>query len=141
MRRKDEPPEGFMEELPDIPLPDNRMQQTRYSDYGSYYRPTHQSISGMSWSNIQSVPQKNTEGWMKSHWRPAMAWQYFTICVFDFLLAPGFQMWLFSSNIDKYVQWSPLTLQNGGIYHAAMGLILGIYAWSRGQEKIRGRES
>jgi hypothetical protein len=36
------------------------------------------------------------------------------------------------------VQWSPLTLQGAGLFHLAMGAVLGIAAWSRGQEKIQG---
>ena len=34
------------------------------------------------------------------------------------------------------VAWNPLTLQGAGLYHLAMGAILGVAAWSRGQEKI-----
>jgi hypothetical protein len=29
-----------------------------------------------------------------------------------------------------------LTLLSGGIFHAAMGAVLGVAAWTRGQEKI-----
>lgn len=32
--------------------------------------------------------------------------------------------------------WSPLTLQGAGLFHLAMGGILGVTAWSRGQEKM-----
>jgi hypothetical protein len=32
--------------------------------------------------------------------------------------------------------WQPLTLQGGGLIHIAFGAILGISAWTRGQEKI-----
>lgn len=32
--------------------------------------------------------------------------------------------------------WSPLTLQGAGLFHLAMGAILGVTAWSRGQEKM-----
>ena len=35
-------------------------------------------------------------------------------------------------------QWNPLTLQGAGLFHLAMGAVLGIAAWSRGQEKISG---
>jgi hypothetical protein len=34
------------------------------------------------------------------------------------------------------VQWQPLTLLSGGVFHAAMGAVLGISAFSRGKEKI-----
>jgi hypothetical protein len=32
--------------------------------------------------------------------------------------------------------WQPLTLQGGGLYHIAMGVVLGISAHGRTQEKI-----
>jgi hypothetical protein len=35
-------------------------------------------------------------------------------------------------------QWNPLTLQGAGLFHLAMGAVLGIAAWSRGQEKMAG---
>ena len=34
-----------------------------------------------------------------------------------------------------YTQWQSLTLQNGGLIHLAFGAILGVTAWTRGQEK------
>jgi hypothetical protein len=33
-------------------------------------------------------------------------------------------------------QWNPLTLLSGGVFHAAMGAVLGISAFTRGKEKI-----
>lgn len=41
-----------------------------------------------------------------------------------------------SNGAEKIIQWNPLTLQGGGLYHLAMGAVIGITAWSRGQEKI-----
>jgi K+ transporter len=35
-----------------------------------------------------------------------------------------------------YVVWQSLTLQNGGFFHIAMGAVLGVAAWTRGQEKL-----
>ena len=32
--------------------------------------------------------------------------------------------------------WQPLTVQGGGLFHVAFGAILGIAAWTRGQEKV-----
>ena len=32
--------------------------------------------------------------------------------------------------------WDPLTLQGAGLYHIAMGAVLGVAAWTRGKEKI-----
>lgn len=33
-------------------------------------------------------------------------------------------------------QWDPITLKEGGFYHLAMAAIIGVAAWTRGQEKI-----
>jgi len=38
-------------------------------------------------------------------------------------------------------QWSPLTLQGAGLFHLAMGAVLGIAAWGRTQEKVAGTAS
>jgi hypothetical protein len=35
-------------------------------------------------------------------------------------------------------QWDPITLKGAGLFHMAMGAVLGIAAWSRGQEKLMG---
>lgn len=76
------------------------------------------------------------ENWIQKYWRPAMAWQYFVICLFDFMFAP-IMLGVYAAirNIPMEV-WTPLTLQGGSTYHIAMGAILGVSAWSRGQEKV-----
>lgn len=33
--------------------------------------------------------------------------------------------------------WDPLTLKESGFYHLAMSSIIGVAAWTRGQEKIK----
>jgi hypothetical protein len=38
------------------------------------------------------------------------------------------------------VQWVPLTLQGGALYHLAMGAVLGIAVYGRTQEKIYIKE-
>jgi hypothetical protein len=35
-------------------------------------------------------------------------------------------------------QWSPITLQGAGLFHMAMGAVLGIAAYGRTQEKMAG---
>jgi hypothetical protein len=35
-------------------------------------------------------------------------------------------------------QWQPLTLQGAGLFHIAMGAVLGIAAYGRTQEKLNG---
>lgn len=89
----------------------------------------------------QEIEKKAPEDWMVKKWRPAMGWTYMVICIFDMMIAPI--LWSLLQAIDKGVvsqQWNPLTLQGAGLFHLAMGAVLGIAAWSRGQEKIKGKE-
>lgn len=79
------------------------------------------------------------EDWTDRKWRPMMGWTYIVICIFDFTAAPV--LWsliqaFFKGNVTE--QWVPLTLQGAGLFHLAMGSILGVTAWSRGQEKMTG---
>jgi hypothetical protein len=86
--------------------------------------------------------EKQSEHWMKSYWRPAMGWLYMGINAFDFIIAPLLTMMMpavlknLGATTVTYTQWQSLTLQNGGLIHLAFGAILGITAWSRGQEKV-----
>ena len=81
---------------------------------------------------------KQSEDWMVKKWRPAMGWCYMVICCLDMAIFPV--AWSVAQVMTKtpLVQWSPLTLQGAGLFHLAMGAVLGIAAWSRGQEKIQG---
>lgn len=81
------------------------------------------------------LPQPTEEGWFKTTWRPAMAWQYFAVCLFDFLLAPLLTAWYSYYTKTPYVPWKPITLSEGAAYHLAMGAIVGISAYMRGREK------
>ena len=76
------------------------------------------------------------EDWLDRKWRPAMGWMYFTVCVCDFVIFPI----IWSVFMAKYGTstnlWSPLTLQGGGLFHISMGAVLGVAAWTRGQEKL-----
>jgi hypothetical protein len=38
--------------------------------------------------------------------------------------------------VMPYTAWQSLTLSNGGLIHLSFGAILGVSAFSRGQEKI-----
>jgi len=77
--------------------------------------------------------------WMNSKWRSSMAWLYMAVCAFDFIVFPI--LW---SIIQAYAhgsvqtQWQPLTLQGAGLFHIAMGTVIGISAYGRTQEKING---
>ena len=90
----------------------------------------------------QKEEDKKTEDWMTKKWRPMMAVMYMSVCAFDFIVAPILwavvQFWETSAANDAFRQWQPLTLQGAGLFHMAMGAVLGITAWSRGQEKLAG---
>lgn len=85
---------------------------------------------------VGRIPLNREAPWFKKYWRPAMAWQYFAVCLFDFIIAPSAILWYSHSLGQEYISWEPLTLRAGGFYHIAMGAILSITSWSRGQEKI-----
>lgn len=80
------------------------------------------------------------EDWRDNKWRPMMGWTYMATCIFDFIVAPI--LWSVIQAIANggqvHSQWQPLTLQGAGLYHIAMGAVLGVTAWSRGQEKMLG---
>lgn len=85
---------------------------------------------------------KEQESWLQKKWRPMMAMMYMCVCAADFIIFPIMftivQFWETQAANDAFRQWAPLTLQGGGLFHMAMGAVLGITAWSRGQEKIAG---
>ena len=82
---------------------------------------------------------KSNDDWMKTKWRPMMGWVYMSTCTFDFVIAPILWSILqadFAGQVTS--QWTPLTLQGAGLYHVAMGAVLGLTAFGRTQEKISG---
>ena len=85
-----------------------------------------------------SASEKKKEDWMNSKWRPAMGWLYMAVCAFDFILFPI--LWSVLQTVVKapVTQWNPLTLQGAGLFHIAMGAVLGIAAMGRTQEKLAG---
>ena len=87
-------------------------------------------------------PTKEQESWLQKKWRPMMAMMYMCVCAADFIIFPIMftivQFWETAIQNDAFRQWAPLTLQGGGLFHMAMGAVLGITAWSRGQEKMAG---
>ena len=79
--------------------------------------------------------QIQDEPWLKTWWRPAMGIQYIVVCVCDFIIFPGIREVTFAAG-GAFHEWKSLTLSNGGIYHAAMGAIVGVVAWQRTKEKL-----
>lgn len=83
---------------------------------------------------------KDATDWINKKWRPAMGWVYMMTCTCDFVLFPV--LWsllqaLTHGNVTS--QWQPLTLQGAGLYHIAMGAVLGIAAYGRTKEKIESK--
>jgi hypothetical protein len=87
-------------------------------------------------SGTVEMTNSPNEDWMNRKWRPAMGWTYMVICITDFIIFPLMWSLLQNSAGQSITQWKPLTLEGAGLFHMAMGAILGIAAWSRGQEKI-----
>lgn len=82
---------------------------------------------------------KKDDDWMQNRWRPAMGWMYMIVCMFDMVVFPV--LWsVLQATVHGTVsmQWNPLTLQGAGLFHLAMGAVLGIAAFGRTQEKIAG---
>jgi hypothetical protein len=84
---------------------------------------------------------KKDEDWMQKKWRPAMGWMYMIICTLDMGVFPVAWSLLQVFTHQPITQWSPLTLQGAGLFHLAMGAVLGIAAWGRTQEKVAGAAS
>jgi Holin of 3TMs, for gene-transfer release len=82
------------------------------------------------------------EDWMTKKWRPMMAIMYMICCLADFAIFPIMftivQFWETQAANDAFRQWVPITLQGGGLFHVAMGAVLGVTAFGRTQEKIAG---
>jgi len=82
---------------------------------------------------------KDATDWINKKMRPMMGWIYMLTCTCDFVLFPI--LWsilqaLTHGNVTS--QWQPVTLQGAGLYHIAMGAILGIAAYGRTKEKVAG---
>jgi hypothetical protein len=95
--------------------------------------PTNEEYSAMSDSD------KKKEDWMNAKWRPMMGWMYMVVCMFDFVMFPI--LWSIVQTIGHgqvNVQWQPITLQGAGLFHIAMGAIIGVAAYGRTQEKLNG---
>jgi hypothetical protein len=90
-------------------------------------------------TKVLSASEKKKEDWMNSKWRPMMGWMYMIVCITDFVLFPV--LWsmvqaIHGGNVTS--QWNPITLAGAGLFHLAMGAVLGIAAFGRTQEKMAG---
>jgi hypothetical protein len=90
-------------------------------------------------ADILVKPDAEAEHWINTKWRPAMGWLYMATCAFDFILFPiGWSILQAISKGSVTTQWQPVTLQGAGLYHIAMGAVLGIAAYGRTKEKVSG---
>lgn len=86
----------------------------------------------------KSASEQKKEDWMNSKWRPMMGWMYMLVCTMDMVVFPVLWSLLQTTTGHPLTQWNPLTLQGAGLFHIAMGAVLGIAAFGRTQEKLGG---
>lgn len=90
--------------------------------------------------NAEVLVKNSNEDWINRKWRPAMGWMYMAVCIFDFIIFPILwavvQFWETSVANDAFRQWQPMTLMGAGLFHIAMGAVLGIAVYGRTKEKI-----
>jgi hypothetical protein len=93
-----------------------------------------------SGADVLVAHDKDSTDWINKKWRPLMGWIYMLTCTMDFVIFPI--LWSLLQAMSKgsvTMQWQPLTLQGAGLYHIAMGAVLGIAAYGRTKEKIEGK--
>lgn len=108
-------------------------------DYDSNSRATDVPAKAFA-DAIASSANRQEQPWLKTYWRPAIAWVYLITCVFDFILFPiawSILQAYFSGTVDS--AWTPITLHGAGLYHMAMGAAVGVSAYSRGKEKLNDK--
>ena len=82
---------------------------------------------------------KDATDWINKKMRPMMGWIYMLTCTCDFVIFPVLWSVLQALSHGQVTnQWQPLTLQGAGLYHIAMGAVLGIAAYGRTKEKVAG---
>jgi hypothetical protein len=139
-------------------FPQNNFGQSNFNAYPSY-GPTQVNTNNINQTyNSQPIltapadtnaasdaeilvkNNKQSEDWINKKWRPAMGWMYMAVCIFDFIVFPVLwaviQFWETQAANDAFRQWQPLTLQGAGLFHMAMGAVLGIAAYGRTKEKL-----
>lgn len=124
--------------------PTSSFSSAAINNYGTLQQqPQQQPVLTGAGSNAAQgadvlVANDNTD-WINKKWRPAMGWMYMLTCTVDFVLFPV--LWSLLQAMSKgqvTSQWQPLTLQGAGLYHIAMGAVLGIAAYGRTKEKLEG---
>ena len=89
--------------------------------------------------NADVLVENTNEHWINAKWRPSMGWMYFAVCIFDFIIFPILWSVLQAvMNGSVTTPWQPISLQGAGLFHVAMGAVLGIAVYGRTKEKIEG---
>ena len=97
------------------------------------------STGGAMQEGADVLVKNDNSDWINKKWRPVMGWVYMMTCTCDFVVFPILWSLLQAlSNGAVTNQWQPLTLQGAGLYHIAMGAVLGIAAYGRTKEKVAG---
>jgi len=117
------------------------LNQTVNIDYAASVKATADAAAVTTAGGAESTVENTNTDWINKKWRPMMGWSYMATCVFDFIVAPI--LWSIVQVLGQgsvSMQWQPLTLQGAGLYHVAMGAVLGIAAWGRTKEKVEGKQ-
>lgn len=111
-------------------------------DYAASVKATADAAAVTTAGGADTLVKNTNEDWINKKWRPMMGWSYMATCVFDFIVAPV--LWSIIQTIGQgqvSMQWQPLTLQGAGLYHVAMGAVLGLTAWGRTKEKMENKQA
>lgn len=119
--------------------PQNGMGTMNNASTGNTMAQTATSASAAVNAGAETLVENDNSDWINKKWRPMMGWVYMGTCTFDFVIAPILWSVLQATSHGTVTsQWMPLTLQGAGLYHVAMGAVLGLTAYGRTKEKIAG---
>lgn len=100
-----------------------------------------QSSGGAMHSGADVLVANTNTDWINTKWRPAMGWVYLIVCLCDFVLFPILWSLLQAMSSGQVTsQWGPLSIQGGGLFHIAMGAVIGVTAFGRTQEKLAEKQ-
>lgn len=115
-----------------------QVDKPQLPDYAASIKATADAAAITTAGGVESTIANTNSEWVNNKWRPMMGWSYMATCLFDFILAPV--LWSIAQALTHggsvVTQWQPLTLQGAGLYHVAMGAVLGITAFGRTREKL-----
>lgn len=111
------------------------------SSFGSSNNNSAAASTAAAGAESTVALDKDAQDWVNKKWRPMMGWVYMGTCTFDFVIAPILWSLIQVLGAGKVeMQWQPITLQGAGLYHIAMGAVLGIAAYGRTKEKLEAKQ-